>query len=49
MKKSVTTRDPDLPNSPVTEGSHPEEAETSHLTDKPILFFDGVCGLCNSS
>ncbi|WP_417390088.1 thiol-disulfide oxidoreductase DCC family protein [Gimesia sp.] len=49
MKKSVTTMDPNLPNSPVTEGTHPEEAETSRLTDKPILFFDGVCGLCNSS
>lgn len=24
-------------------------SEENSLTDKPILFFDGVCGLCNSS
>lgn len=49
MKKSVTTLDPNLPDSAVTGVIHADETGTSRLGDKPILFFDGVCGLCNSS
>ncbi|QDT77972.1 hypothetical protein Mal35_14020 [Gimesia maris] len=49
MKKSVTTLDPNLPDSTVSEDIHTEGTETCRLVEKPILFFDGVCGLCNSS
>ncbi|WP_417381548.1 thiol-disulfide oxidoreductase DCC family protein [Gimesia sp.] len=49
MKKSVITMDSDRPISAASADVNSEELEASNLRDKPILFFDGVCGLCNSS
>ncbi|MCA9021355.1 MAG: DUF393 domain-containing protein [Planctomycetaceae bacterium] len=49
MKKTVTTIDSNSPISRVAADFQTEETVASGLTEKPILFFDGVCGLCNSS
>ena len=37
------------PNSVYPTGSVGEQGAGKTTLDKPILFFDGVCGLCNSS